>query len=921
MGTRKNAKFLTNIEKENFVRACVLLKNDIVNPGAPLNMQYSVWDEFAAVHWMIQEAVTPGSSTVNFGHGGAGAYSFLSWHRYFLYHMEQQLQSKVPGVTVPYWDWTDPSFIMTDTFIGPNGTTGGVVQRGYFALNRPDPTGINNIPLPAWWPATLNGWRLSNIFPTNARGGLKRSLAASSSATLPSPADILQALTKNNFHDFQAALEAGVGITSGHRLHNNMHSWIGGHMNILQASPFDPFFYLVHCNIDRLWAMWQMDGHYDEYPPSGGQPNHHRTDLMYPWIGTASGYGTNAPISTAVPMPTWVTSPGAQTNQDTLDFRNNLGYTYDTIPIMGIVLDRTGSMTGLTPDPMVTTSPDVTKWDATKRGVSAFLHDAEVAQASGDIYLIAGIKTFRSLLSNEFESVFPSPNLGLIKSSGSTSKSAFDTIISSVSPGGATPLADALLDGQNTMVEAAFGGRPSDERRYLSILTDGMLNTGSSMATIPNNSFSRTAVFAMGFGTGADVSYPTLAAMTAKGQPLDTQQIFHGENAGTIDKFFSNSLAAAIGFTSIFDPVIELFAGEHTHLYFNATSAEDSFLITAQGMDFKNKNWRFMLHGPNGYVLYGDHIGHDHQDSCHTCCPHPHVTSKKSDGRLTLMVQRGNTAKHCWVGKWELMIAYKTRKTDGMVMQMLGELMFPVAAGPVRGPRYSRLLAKPKNRMAVRNIFTKSQHGLDIRALSTNRNENEACNIVINVYARTNLIVTLDPNSVILKPEDELSIKINVQANVGIVHGLSGFARMVVPSLDISNLMPKEKVDNIIDELEKSRDDKSFLKGKKCKKELDVARLLGEIEKENEEINFVEDSEIEIARHNDGSLHVHLKDTKIPGTYHFGIYVEGHYDPDAEMARQIHGHQEIDGKKEQKEEEFETFSRLMNISVGVIKNE
>lgn len=35
MGVRKNAKFLTPAEREDFVRACVLLKAEIVNPGAP----------------------------------------------------------------------------------------------------------------------------------------------------------------------------------------------------------------------------------------------------------------------------------------------------------------------------------------------------------------------------------------------------------------------------------------------------------------------------------------------------------------------------------------------------------------------------------------------------------------------------------------------------------------------------------------------------------------------------------------------------------------------------------------------------------------------------------------------------------------------------------------------------------------------
>lgn len=100
MGVRKNAKFLTPLERETFVRACVLMKADIVNPAASPANQYSRWDENVAIHRMIQNANAPGATNVNFGHGGLGAYSFLSWHRYFLYRFEQQLQGYLPGAGI-----------------------------------------------------------------------------------------------------------------------------------------------------------------------------------------------------------------------------------------------------------------------------------------------------------------------------------------------------------------------------------------------------------------------------------------------------------------------------------------------------------------------------------------------------------------------------------------------------------------------------------------------------------------------------------------------------------------------------------------------------------------------------------------------------------------------------------------------------
>ena len=56
MGVRKNAKFLTTAEREGFVKACVLLKAEIVNPGAPAASQYSRWDELTGLHRMIQNS-------------------------------------------------------------------------------------------------------------------------------------------------------------------------------------------------------------------------------------------------------------------------------------------------------------------------------------------------------------------------------------------------------------------------------------------------------------------------------------------------------------------------------------------------------------------------------------------------------------------------------------------------------------------------------------------------------------------------------------------------------------------------------------------------------------------------------------------------------------------------------------------------
>ena len=226
----------------------------------------------------------------------------------------------------------------------------------------------------------------------------------------------------------------------------------------------------------------------------------------------------------------------------------------------------------------------------------------------------------------------------------------------------------------------------------------------------------------MGFGTGADVDYATLDALVDKGVALGSTQVFHGENVGAIDKFYSQALAAALGFTPVMDPVTELYAGEHEHLEFTATSADDVFFVTAQGMDFEDSTWSYQLIAADGEVAWSDGSlpGHSHGAGAAHGGRRPLVTVRRRRGRLSLFLRRDNADAAAWVGTWRLLVAWRVRGLDRMVMLDNGELMFPVAAGPVRGPRYARLLVKPARRAAARSVRTKPRHRLDVRPTSTN---------------------------------------------------------------------------------------------------------------------------------------------------------------------------------------------------------
>ncbi|RHW28765.1 hypothetical protein D0Z08_02630 [Nocardioides immobilis] len=916
MGVRKNAKFLAAAEREAFVQACVLVRAEIVNPGAPPAEQYSRWDEMTALHRMIQNAFSPLGTGINFGHGGLGSYSFLSWHRYFLLHVERLLQSKVPGVMIPYWDWTDPSPLMTDTFLGPNGDTTGIIRRGYFAATAPG-VDANTTPAPSWWPVGLDGWHLPATYDISGGhwvGPLRRRVSTVL-GDLPSAVDVRDTLARTTYSAFQRTLENGNGLVSGNQMHNEMHGWIGGsgsagtgHMSHPDASPHDPLFYLHHCNIDRLWAMWQADGHANEYPTSGGRVSHHRDDLMYPWTGGEPGFGTNLTIG-SIAMPDF-TALGPQRNVDTLDHRA-LGYTYDTMPIVGIELDRSGSMAGVTPDPMTTSAPPVTKWVAATRGVSAFLQDCEVARDSGVAYVTAGVRTFRSLAGNAFEPVFAPAPYGLVKGGTPISRSTFDAQVSLLSPGGGTPLADALTDGSAELVEPP-APRVADERRYLSLLTDGMLTSGSPLASIPDGSLAGTVVFAMGFGTGLDVDYPTLAELTTKGDTAGFDQVFHGENAGTIDKFYSNSVARAIGFTPIIDPVLELFEGEHSHFTFAVTSADDALLLTAQGMDFDDESWSYHVIGPDGGTIYGD-ASHRHHGGTGHGGPRPDAVAARSDGRLTLMVQRDNAARSAWVGTWQVMVGYRDRDMDGMVMVGVGDLILPVAAGPVRGPRWARLLEE-RAVVGTRRISTDDlRANLAVPTLSTNRSEGSACSVVINVYAQTRLGLELVAGRPVV-PAGEKAV-FELGGPVGSFTVDAAIGRLVSPVVDLAAGVRDLDLSELGREVrlsEKLRDG-----------ELDFGRVLAELEGRHPDLAAVRDEQVKLVTHDGGAPHVHVHGTEVPGAYHLGLYITGRYFPEGAAADEDGhgghgGHGETAVLPDADASGGEPFTRVVTSSLAVV---
>ena len=147
---------------------------------------------------------------------------FLAWHRAYLYFFEKALQDRIPGVTLPWWDWTRHH----DEGIPAAYARGRVDGRVNPLASSPiQPSGRAN-------PSQRRTTRTPG--PPNG---------------LPSPAEIEQILENRDFLTFQNQLES---------VHGGVHIWVGGTMSAIPTAAYDPVFWAHHGMIDRLWYLWQL---------------------------------------------------------------------------------------------------------------------------------------------------------------------------------------------------------------------------------------------------------------------------------------------------------------------------------------------------------------------------------------------------------------------------------------------------------------------------------------------------------------------------------------------------------------------------------------------------------------------------------------------------------------------------------------
>ena len=291
MRCRKNVKSLSTDEKNAFIQAIDGLKlvDSLLHPGSQ-----SRYDDYVEIHRGAMDSAVLNQVTGAVINPGWGHYdsAFCPWHREVLYRFEEDLRSIVPGVTIPYWDWTraqapgDDGWPFTHDFIGVDGTDSASDQVLRQA-GAPDP-----YPHP-FDPET---WTIVVKDASSDPDFLQRAFGEFGDAPGLPENDVNVTGTGTNF---RAAIATTLYTTHRARsesLHNLVHRWAGGSM-LTGASPNDPVFWMHHANIDRLWSIWQ-EKHptSDHYVHNNGFAGHGQDDEMIfnevgdpsPWAGVAT---------------------------------------------------------------------------------------------------------------------------------------------------------------------------------------------------------------------------------------------------------------------------------------------------------------------------------------------------------------------------------------------------------------------------------------------------------------------------------------------------------------------------------------------------------------------------------------------------------------------------------------------------------
>lgn len=237
---RKNAQTLPAPERDRFLAAM-----------GTLNAQgQGAYRDFREMHV---------AATTNEMHGNVG---FLPWHRTYVLDLERALQGIDATVAVPYWrfDQAAPN-VFTSDFMGAPSVGGNIV------VFRPGHA------LEHWITDGLPGIVRQLLFALNAPANV---MSEASTIALGGAGDLF-----SGFHTMEG---------NPHGFAHTSFRFPTSPISQIPTAVRDPLFFMLHANVDRLWAKWQWLKHRADPALAAGfapaNPNrigHHLGDTMWPW--------------------------------------------------------------------------------------------------------------------------------------------------------------------------------------------------------------------------------------------------------------------------------------------------------------------------------------------------------------------------------------------------------------------------------------------------------------------------------------------------------------------------------------------------------------------------------------------------------------------------------------------------------------
>jgi hypothetical protein len=187
-------------------------------------------------HWFKQDEIHQSTHV----HGGP---AFLPWHRELCNRLEVLLRDVDPVLSLHYWDWT------TDPQNSPDGTGGFVNLFSPDFMGAASGTEAGEPWLSAgFYNPNASPDRDTSSNPADPPRNLIRAVGAGIPELEVADSTVIAAETYPEMRDFNTGLE---------RAHNLAHSYIGGTIGFTHTSFRDPFVFLMHSNVDRLFALWQ----------------------------------------------------------------------------------------------------------------------------------------------------------------------------------------------------------------------------------------------------------------------------------------------------------------------------------------------------------------------------------------------------------------------------------------------------------------------------------------------------------------------------------------------------------------------------------------------------------------------------------------------------------------------------------------